>query len=600
MKKYIYYSILSLLFCSLHSCQNDIEEENIGYLRVAVGTTGSTSPKTKIATDYDPKQLHVEIVNQSGSVVEQTDDYSLWETEGKVFTLRAGSYTIKASSYNFDGSESGWEIPYYVGSTTVDVVKGASVTADITCFLANVKVSVNMDASLDVFQSKVVTIESALAQQRLFEEGEVRAAYFPVGDLKASFTAINSANVSHTHVREITNVKARDHYIFNYRLAESGSGSIKVEADDVENTYIYTIEVPTVSSTKLEVTAPNAWSNFAYLEGGIVSSKEPLDNTKIFFEWQPKGGSSWNTLAATSTGTDRFVATLSGLTPDTEYSCRLVYRSSDEETISNTLGFVTETQNKVPNLSFDDWHTTGGSKATWYPCSDLDYEAGKLFWDSGNGGANTLNSVNPTSPEETDVVSGKAIKMASKVVDAGIMKAFAAGNVYSGEFLSSVISISNPGAKLNFGREFAERPSKLVGYYKYNPGIINNIKTDKVSAVKEGDRDLCSIYILLADWTAPFAVNTQTSTFVDFSDSSIIAYGELDAAKTSPESMSEYERFEIDLKYRDLNRKPSYILIVCSASKYGDYFTGSDSSVLLIDEMDLIYEEPVTDPAYIN
>ena len=57
--------------------------------------------------------------------------------------------------------------------------------------------------------------------------------------------------------------------------------------------------------------------------------------------------------------------------------------------------------------------------------------------------------------------------------------------------------------------------------------------------------------------------------------------------------MDEYEEFTIDIKYRDITRKPTYILIVCSSSKYGDYFTGSTSSVLLLDEFQLIYSEPI-------
>lgn len=151
------------------------------------------------------------------------------------------------------------------------------------------------------------------------------------------------------------------------------------------------------------------------------------------------------------------------------------------------------------------------------------------------------------------------------------------------------------GAKLDFGRPFTSRPSQLKGYFKYNPGKIDKIKTDKVTAVKEGDRDICSIYILLADWESAFAVSTGDNQFVDINDDSVIAYGELDSSLTSPESMSEYKEFIIDIKYRDLTRKPTYILVVCSSSKYGDYFTGSTSSVLLIDELELVYGEPVTE-----
>ena len=98
--------------------------------------------------------------------------------------------------------------------------------------------------------------------------------------------------------------------------------------------------------------------------------------------------------------------------------------------------------------------------------------------------------------------------------------------------------------------------------------------------------------MLLANWDAPFEVSTGDNKFVDINDEKIIAYGELDAAYTSPESMSEYKPFTIDLVYRDLTTKPTYVLIVCSSSKYGDYFTGSTSSVLLIDEFELVYGQP--------
>ena len=54
--------------------------------------------------------------------------------------------------------------------------------------------------------------------------------------------------------------------------------------------------------------------------------------------------------------------------------------------------------------------------------------------------------------------------------------------------------------------------------------------------------------------------------------------------------MPAYERFEIDIKYRDTNRKPTYILIVASSSKYGDYFTGGEGSTLYLDELELSFD----------
>ena len=60
-------------------------------------------------------------------------------------------------------------------------------------------------------------------------------------------------------------MKARDHYILNYKVASSGNGGVDVVVDGTEKTYTYTFEVPTKSTTKLQVKAANAWSNFAYL-----------------------------------------------------------------------------------------------------------------------------------------------------------------------------------------------------------------------------------------------------------------------------------------------------------------------------------------------
>lgn len=54
--------------------------------------------------------------------------------------------------------------------------------------------------------------------------------------------------------------------------------------------------------------------------------------------------------------------------------------------------------------------------------------------------------------------------------------------------------------------------------------------------------------------------------------------------------MSAYKEFEIDLDYRSTSRIPNYLLIVCSASKYGDYFTGGAGSTMWVDEFSFEYD----------
>lgn len=590
MKK-IYYLLPVYLLLVFISCQEEDANGGVGYLRLEIATNAFVNPQTKIAEYYNPKQIAVQIINGSGTVVKETDDYTIWNSQQ--IRLSPGTYTIKASSNGFDGSESGFDIPYYVGSEQITIESGKEKTANVTCTLANVKVTVNFDQSfIDAFKSAKTTVASALKDVSAldFEMGKNnKSVYYPVGDLSATVSVVNKADKEFSQTNEITNVKARDHYILNYKVAESGTiGGVDVSVDDTEKTYTFTFNVSTKATTTLTVSTANAWSNFAYLEGEITSSQGTLDSDKMTFEYKLKNAEAWTSTSAILENNNKFKATLRGLTPGTKYTYRMVYKGT-EEYASEPLDFTTETQNKVPNLSFDDWYKDGKSQ---YACAEADFS--NKFWDSGNKGANTLKEINPTSPETSDVKAGKAARLASTTA-AG---QFAAGSLFSGNFISA--SISPLGAKLNFGQPFTERPSRLTGWYKYNPGTIDKIKTDKVSAVAQGDRDICSIYIALADWSAPFAVSTGDDQFVDFTSSSIIAYGELPAGKTSPESMTDYEQFTIDLKYRDLTRKPTYILIVCSSSKYGDYFTGSTSSVLLLDEFDLIYGEPTVDPDYIN
>ncbi len=54
--------------------------------------------------------------------------------------------------------------------------------------------------------------------------------------------------------------------------------------------------------------------------------------------------------------------------------------------------------------------------------------------------------------------------------------------------------------------------------------------------------------------------------------------------------MTKYEPFTIELEWRNMERKPTCIVIVATSSKYGDYFTGSTESVLLLDEFELVFD----------
>lgn len=226
------------------------------------------------------------------------------------------------------------------------------------------------------------------------------------------------------------------------------------------------------------------------------------------------------------------------------------------------------TTDTVPNLSFDDWYRDG---SVWMPNASAE----SCVWDSANPGTAMLG-VSPTSPEESDVVKGKAARLETM----SVFGMLAAGNIYVGQFCN----VAGLGAELNWGYPFTSRPLALHGYYKYAPKTIDIVK-DPYKDLK-GTSDECQIQIILADWDSQFHINSSEKVFVDVeNDPNIIAYGSLVSGNTD----SDYVEFTLPLVYRN-DRTPKYIVIVGSASRYGDYFTGAKGSVLLLDEFSLIYD----------
>lgn len=84
----------------------------------------------------------------------------------------------------------------------------------------------------------------------------------------------------------------------------------------------------------------------------------------------------------------------------------------------------------------------------------------------------------------------------------------------------------------------------------------------------------------------PVQVNTtKPETLFNPSSEAVIAYG----AFTSDKTIAEWTRVEIPLDYVSTSRVPTHIIVSCAASMLGDYFTGSSSSVLWVDDVRLEY-----------
>lgn len=591
MKNLYLFLITLLTLPALISCQQD-DVDNIGYLRIEIGTNAYVD--TRIAADYNPKQIALQILDSKGGIVESTDD---WETlSGQQIRLEAGTYTVKASSNGFDGSESGFDIPYYAGSQQITVQTGKEVTANITCTLANVKVTVNYDQSfIDAFQSATATVKSAMegVNELSFRMGdELKPAYFPVADLTATISVTNHSGQQFSQDTPIINVKARKHYILNFKVAETGDiGGVSVSVDGTETVYTFTFNVSTEASTKLGAEPANAWSNLAYLEGSILSSSEELDPASMHFEYKKADAEEWQTISANyNSGNQKFTATLTGLTPATQYTYRLAYEKSGNTYASEEVSFTTETTTELHNGNLDAWSQSG---STWYPGSSSEAGNTTCFWNTSNPGTSQGmgaigGAVNPTqgvtSPVHTP--GGKAAELKSTEK----LSVFAAASLYTGSFLG----LDGMSANMEFGKPFTSRPSALHGFYKYTPAVINKVDRtpDGVSIIKDETMDQCAIFIALSTKSFQFN-NKKEEEYIDYAnDPAIIAYGELPSGAAT--SGDNYTEFTIPLIYKSLTEKPTHIIIVCSASKYGDYMTGGVGSTMYVDDLELLYGVPST------
>lgn len=589
--KQIQYILLTLAAIFLVACQADEDALNDkGFLSFAIGQDVSVTTK---AEEYNPELLALKVSDSTGKEV-KTATGSVTELNALKYELKAGEYKIEVYSNNYDGNSAfGENGAYYYGSANVTIAKGDNKTATITCSLANVKVTVKFDSKLvsDLGEKGSISTQvsgaTGSATARDFSPNSGNSiAFFPVSDLNVQIKVVGSdGSTANTMTHKITEVKARDHYILNIKLQETGTENITVQVDPSMQEYSYEFVVSQKATNQASLSA-NPWAKFAYLTAENVTSASGIDLSTLKIQYRQKDTENWTT-AETTVADNTYSATATDLTPATTYEYRLT--DGLETPAFNISGgeFTTEEAIVLQNGSFEEWSTieTDGlftKRQSAYPNAS----ASVNFWDTSNAGANYMSVKNPTQSATDDVHSpGKAAKLTSVVNGA-----FAAASLYTGTFGS--IDFSSFGATLTFGQSFSARPIILKGFYKYKPvnvdNVGNNLPAD--ATVSKGNPDQCSIYIALAK-KSYLINNKDESTFIKFADDpNIIAYGELPSGAAT--EGDDYVEFNIPLKYKEesFNEKPTHIIIVCSASKYGDYMTGGEGSTLYLDDFELVYD----------
>lgn len=420
------------------------------------------------------------------------------------------------------------------------------------------------------FQTYVWQIEAVQNIERYFTvENQVGSTVIDPAACRVIVYLSSNSNLSNVHV---TQMKLGPEGITTYQPNISGgtidlTHPLRIEVIYHDRTEYWTIYAETVEQT-VGTDNVEAWSRVIWAYGSCEAEKSGS------FQYKESNKDEWldidpSWLTQNGGALSCFIPHLE---PLTSYDVRAV---SEGET-GNVVTVKTEDTIILPDGSFDQWWLKDGK--IWCPWD----EGGLPYWDTGNTGAATLGQSNVVPTEHTVTGTGKAAELNTKFVGIFGLGKLGAGSIYTGSFKE----VDGTNGKLDFGRPFNARPTKLRGYYQYKTADIDYTNSEWTDL--KGRPDTCHIYIALTDWTAPYEIRTNPNDRQLFNKDAdyVIAYGEWLYSGT----MDEYAPFIIDLEYRDYFTTPTYIQITCAASKYGDYFTGANGAVLYVDEFSLDYD----------
>ncbi len=317
---------------------------------------------------------------------------------------------------------------------------------------------------------------------------------------------------------------------------------------------------------------PLATSDYDLWFGNVTFKAIVIDSASSVKIAYSADGATWTEVDAVAGANNTYTAAGSNFAAEKNYTYKLVVNSVDA---GKALTHQTAAGAQIPNGDMERW-----SKPTWW----LPYGDGDVaFWLTGNEGGNMAGAT-LTQPS-TDVRPGSAGTQSAylksqKASVMGIGK-FAAGNLFTGTFAMNGLD-----GIVTFGRDFkfTAKPQSLSFWMKNNEGTINE-------GSHASGTDIYTIMVLITDGTT-YAVNTKdTSTFLSMESlatrDGIIGYGYL----TGSDSRAEWTQETINITYREdmKNVKPKKIVVSFTPSGYGDYFCGSTSSWMYVDDIVLNY-----------
>lgn len=408
------------------------------------------------------------------------------------------------------------------------------------------------------------------------ESGEVPVDELYVTFTKAFLDALDESDTEYKITFEATDGR---HNV--------STGSLRIANSEAAEEHLAPVGLSEAELSPLAIRAKRATLDANIYDAAAAANYGIKYREQGSSEWQTAYPASGARAKATRATIIPYQVTLTDLTPGTTYEYIAFCDGFDGEDVRT---FKTESVFEIPNSSFEDWSTYSaqtmlGKKNVTLPWSVGDKEAS--FWGSGNEGAATANKTLTNQSTDVKHSGNVSVRLASDQA----LGVLAAGNVFIGHYDKT----DGTNGVLQLGREYnGSHPDKLVVWANYRPGTVNIIKSEDAQylGIQKDGTDHGQIYVALT--TAPVEIRTNPNNrklFDSENDDTVLAYGQVTWTENFGAD-GQMEKIEIPLVYNDRakTQKPLYLVMVASASKFGDYFSGSSKSVMYLDDVELIYE----------
>jgi hypothetical protein len=211
-------------------------------LRLNVGISVTESDgNQRLKSAVTAADFHVQIFNSKNEVVK---DFAHASEVPDTLILAAGQYYAVASSDN--NQPAAFDNPYYSGNSgNFSITAGQVATADITCSLANIMVTVVYSSQLAGTFTDYSTKISNTTGNLVFSKAETRSGYFNAGPLRIEASlvySVGSTVKSRKLTGEIAAPEFGKHYEVHIDASQTEGGSLlSVTLDETVETEVISI-----------------------------------------------------------------------------------------------------------------------------------------------------------------------------------------------------------------------------------------------------------------------------------------------------------------------------------------------------------------------